>query len=275
VFSWIDGVGADYFSTLRMPIVSGRGLTRADDERAARVAVVNETFAKRLAPHGSAIGQTFTRGKSSVTIVGVARDAKYATFDEITPSMAFLSIDQTWQSNQTMLVRGLSATQTVRGLRDVMRAIDPMVPVPRVMSLDEASGITVLPQRIAVIVTGVLGGVGLILATLGLYGIIAYSVNRRTREMGVRIALGAERSTVLGLVLRDGLRLAAGGVAVGLVLSAAATRVLAGLLLNVSALDAVTFLATSALLVAVTLLATYIPARRAAALDPMTALRSE
>jgi ABC-type antimicrobial peptide transport system permease subunit len=93
--------------------------------------------------------------------------------------------------------------------------------------------------------------------------------------MGVRIALGAERSTVLGLVLRDGLRLAAGGVAVGLVLSAAATRVLAGLLLNVSALDAITFLATSALLVAVTLLATYIPARRAAALDPMTALRSE
>jgi putative ABC transport system permease protein len=149
------------------------------------------------------------------------------------------------------------------------------LPVPALVSLDDASGITVLPQRIAVIVTGALGGVGLLLATLGLYGIIAYSVTRRTRELGVRIALGAQRSSVLALVLRDGLRLAAAGVLVGLVLAAGATRVIAGLLFDVSALDAATFVGMSLLLVAVTLLATFVPARRAAMLDPMVALRSE
>ena len=142
-------------------------------------------------------------------------------------------------------------------------------------SLERASEITVLPQRIAVIVTGALGSVGLLLAALGLYGVIAYSVNRRTREMGVRIALGAQRSDVLRLVLREGARLVAAGVALGIVLAAAATRVIARLLFDVSALDAVTFSAMSLVLIVIALVATYLPARRAASFDPMTALRSE
>ena len=210
-----------------------------------------------------------------MTIVGVARDAKYATFDELTPSMVFLSIDQDWQSNQTMLVRGVSSAQLVRGLRDAMRAIDPMLPVPAVVSLDEASGITVLPQRIAVIVTGVLGSRRI--DSRNAWPLRNHRVLGEPTDARNGCAHRARRRAFDGARTRvaRGLRLAASGVAVGLVLSAAATRVLAGLLLNVSALDAVTFLATSALLVAVTLLATYIPARRAASLDPMTALRSE
>jgi predicted permease len=274
-FTWYVAADGDYFRTLEMPIVAGRSLTASDDERSAPVAVVNETFAKRLAPNGDALGRTFMRGRQPVTVVGVARDAKYATFDESTPSMMFLPIDQVWQPNQTMLVRGLSPAQLARGLHGAMRAIDRQLPVPGLMTLDEAAGITVLPQRIALIVTGALGSVGLLLAMLGLYGVVAYSVNQRTRELGVRLALGAQRTTVLGMVLGDGLRLAAVGVVVGLVAAAGATRVIAGFLFDVSALDAVTFIGMALLLVIVALLATYVPARRAAGLDPMSALRSE
>ena len=274
-FTWLVGAGAEYFATLRLPIVAGRALTADDDERAARVAVVNETFAKRLSPGGNVLGRSFTLRNAELTVVGIARDAKYASFDEITPPVVYLSMEQAWQSNQTLLVRGASTSRLAAGLRDAMRSIDPLISVPGLMTLDAASGVAVLPQRIAVIVTGVLGSVGLLLATLGLYGVVAYAVNRRTRELGVRIALGAPRSSVLGLVLRDGLRLATGGLIVGVALAAAATRVIAGLLFDVSALDLVTFVTTSLLLVAVAMLATYIPARRAAALDPMTALRAE
>jgi putative ABC transport system permease protein len=274
-FTWYVAAGNDYFRTLEMPVIAGRALGADDNERAAPVAVVNETFAKRLAPNGGALGRTFMRGKQAVTVVGVARDAKYATFDEATPSMMFLPIDQVWQPTQTMMVRGLSPAQLARGLHDAMRAIDSKLPVPSLMTLDEASGINVLPQRIALIVTGVLGGVGLLLSTLGLYGVIAYSVNQRTRELGVRLALGAQRATLLGMVLADGLRLAAVGVVVGLAAAAGATRVIAEFLFDVSALDAVTFIGTALLLVIVALLATYVPARRAARLDPMSALRSE
>jgi predicted permease len=274
-FAWYVGVSEGYFRTLGMPIIAGRPISSTDNERAPLVAVVNETFAKRLAPNGDALGKTFMRGKQPVTVVGIARDAKYATFDEAAPSMMFLSIDQAWQTNQTLLVRGLSPAQLAHGLHDIVRAIDPLLPVPATMTLGTASGISVLPQRIALIVTGTLGGIGLLLAVVGLYGVIAYSVSRRTRELGVRIALGASRTNVLALVLGDGLRLTAVGVLVGLILSAAATRVIAGLLFDVSALDAVTFLGMSLLLVVVAVLATYIPARRAARLDPMSALRSD
>ena len=274
-FTWYVAAGSDYFRTLEMPIIAGRALSASDDERSAPVAIINETLARRLAPNGGALGRTLTRGKQVVTVIGIARDAKYATFDESTPSMMFVPIAQVWQPNQTMLVRGVSPAQLARGLHDAMRAIDPKLPVPSSMTLDDAAGISVLPQRIALIVTGALGGVGLVLATLGLYGVIAYSVNQRTRELGVRLALGAQRTMVLGMVLGDGLRLASVGVVVGLVMAAGATRVIAGFLFDVSALDAVTFIGTSVLLVMVALLAAYVPARRAARLDPMAALRSD
>ena len=125
------------------------------------------------------------------------------------------------------------------------------------------------------IVTGVLGGVGLLLAAVGLYGIIAYSVSRRTREIGVRVALGAQRWDVLGMVVREGMRLAGTGVVVGVLMAVAATRLIAGLLFNVSPIDGMTFAGMSVLFIAVALLASYLPARRAAATDPLTALRSD
>lgn len=276
LFTWIVNVSGGYFTTLRMPLVAGRVLARTDDGGAPRVAVVNETLAKRLASDGSALGRTFTIRGQLVTVVGIAHDAKYADLSEATPPLAYFSMDQVWQPTWTMLVRTAAGeAQLGQGIHDAMRAVDPNVPRPTVITLERATGITLLPQRIAAVVTGVLGGVGLLLATLGLYGIIAYSVNGRTREMGVRVALGARRADVLRLVIREGMWLALGGVVLGLVLAALATRLIASLLFDVSALDAMTFAGMSLLFIAVALLATYLPARRAAGADPMAALRSE
>jgi ABC-type antimicrobial peptide transport system permease subunit len=156
-----------------------------------------------------------------------------------------------------------------------MLSINPSLPRPRVTTLRQASSIVLLPQRLAAIVTGVLGAVGLLLASVGLYGVMAYSANRRTREIGVRVALGAQRWNVLDLMMREGMRLAGLGILIGLVLAAAATRLMARFLFNVSPLDVATFAGMSIVLVSVALLATYLPARRAAALDPLLALRTE
>lgn len=276
MFVWFVNVGGDYFSTLRVPVMAGRALARTDDERAPRVAVINETLAKRLAPNGNALGRAFARGNELVTVVGIARDVKYADLTETTPPLVYYSVDQFWQSNQTLLVRVAgNPSQLASTIHDVIRSIDSSLPRTTVTTLETATGITLLPQRIAACVTGVLGGVGLLLAALGLYGVIAYSVNRRTREMGIRVALGARRSDVLGLVFREGMRLTVSGVVIGLILAAAATRLIAGLLFDVSSLDAITFAGMSVLFIAVALAAIYLPARRAASSDPMTALRSE
>ena len=142
-------------------------------------------------------------------------------------------------------------------------------------TLRRATGIVLLPQRTAAIVTGALRRVGLLLASVGLYGIMAFSAGRRTREIGIRIALGAQRSTILGLIVRDGLRLAALGVVIGLLLAAAATRVIAGWLFNVSPLDLTTFVGMSLVFMVVAFVASYLPARRAATADPLAALRAE
>jgi putative ABC transport system permease protein len=153
--------------------------------------------------------------------------------------------------------------------------IDPHVPHPVVVSMESATSIALLPQRVAGGFTGVLGVIGLILASVGLYGTIAYSVGRRTREIGIRVALGAQSGTVLGMILREGMLLASLGLVIGIGLAAAVTRLVSSYLVGVSALDAVTFGSTAALLAVVALAASYIPARRAAAIDPVRALKME
>jgi putative ABC transport system permease protein len=156
-----------------------------------------------------------------------------------------------------------------------MLSIDPALPRPRVTTLRQATGMVLLPQRAAAIVTGALGGVGLLLAGVGLYGIMAFSAGRRTREIGIRMALGARRSTILRMTVGEGLRLAGVGILFGLAFAAAATRLIAGWLFNVNPLDAATFLAMTTVFVLVALIATYLPARRAVRVDPLWALRAE
>jgi predicted permease len=272
----LANVDADYFTALRLPIVRGRAIGRSDDERAARVAVVNETLARRFWPDGSALGRTFGFRGQRVTIVGVARDARYATLTETTPPFVYFPLAQHWQTAQTLLVRtDGDAARLAPAIRRAARALDPALPRPTVTTLRQETGIVLLPQRVAAMVTGALGLVGLLLASVGLYGVIAYSASRRTREIGVRMALGARRVDVLGLIVRDGMWLAGLGVLIGLVLAAGVTRLIAGFLFDVSPFDAFTFAGMSVLFVVVALVASWLPARRAASADPVAALRAE
>ena len=269
-------VDADFFAALRIPIVRGEPIQRRDDERSAKVAVINEALAAKLVPDGNAVGRTFTYNGDKITVEGVARDAKYAWLTEEKPYFLYLPVAQHWFQRQVVIVRGaLPPLQLASAIQGAVRSIDRGLPPPIVTTLREANSIVLLPQRVAAIVTAALGAIGLIMATVGLYGIISYSVNRRGREIGIRVALGARRTDVLGMVVREGMQLASIGVVIGLVLAAAATRLMASFLFNVSPLDWMTFAGMSALFLAIAFLSSYLPARRAAASDPMTALRTD
>jgi len=204
------------------------------------------------------------------------RDVKlYSLGEQITPGM-FFPLAQRWESSRAIMVRGGGDAHTLAtALQGIVRDLDATAPRPVVIPLTRAMSIGIMPQRIAAAVTGTLGIIGLILATIGLYGIIAYSTSRRAREIGIRLALGARSTDILSMVLGEGMRLTTGGVLLGLVLSAAASRLVASLLFGVSPMDALTFGVMACVLVVVALAATWIPARRAASASPMTVLRSE
>jgi predicted permease len=268
-------VDAGYFATLKIPVMAGREFVRRDDDAAPMVAVVNETMARRHWPRGSAVGHTFLSTGKRFTIVGVARDAKYSSLTEETPEAVYFAIDQSVLDDHVLLVRAAGGASTVAAaIQEAVHALDPGLPRPAVIALRQATSIALLPQRVAAAVTGSLGLLGLLLAAAGLYGIISYSVSRRAREIGVRMALGARRIDVERMVVRSGMRLAATGVAIGLVLALGASRLLVAFLYGVSPLDLPTFIATSSLFVFVAFVASYLPARRAAAADPLVALRS-
>jgi predicted permease len=269
-------VDAEFFTALRIPITRGEPIQRRDDEHAAKVAVINEALAEKLVPDGNAVGRTITYNGDKLTVEGVARDAKYAWLTEEKPYFVYLPVAQHWLQRQVLIVRGaLPATQLASAIQRAVQSIDRGLPPRVVTTLREANSIVLLPQRVAAIVTGALGAIGLIMATIGLYGIISYSVNRRGREIGIRVALGARRGDVLGMVVREGMKLASIGVMIGLVLAAAATRLMASFLFNVSPLDWMTFAGMSALFLAIAFVSSYLPARRAAASDPMRALRTD
>ena len=269
-------VDADYFSVIRMPLVAGRGIERTDDARSPRVAVVNETFARRYWPDGSAVGRTIGFRGSRVSIVGVARDAKYSTLTETTPAFAYFPLAQQWEPRQMFLVRTVGDPLSLAPAIDrTLHAIDPGLPRAAVSTLRRDNGFVLIPQRVAAIVIGALGAVGLLLATVGLYGIMAYSSSRRRREIGIRMALGARSADVLGMIVRDGMRLALSGVFAGLTLATFATRLLTRYLFGVSPLDGATFAFMALLFAAVALVASYLPARRAASANPMRVLREE
>ncbi len=258
--------------------MEGRGFAPQDDGRAPNVAVINQTFARRFWPDG-AVGRTFRRGKEEVTVVGVARDAKYATLREERQPFVYFALGQraAHRAAHAELVVRTSGDPSLLAptIRAAVLAFDPLVPPPTVTTLREATSSALLPQRVAALVTVVLGGVGLLLAAVGLYGIVAFSVGQRTREIGVRLALGAGRGEVLRLVVGQGMRPVAAGLAVGVLLAAGTTRLLASYLFGVSPLDAVTYGGVGIILVTVALTASYLPARRAAATDPVRALRAE
>ena len=264
-----------YFETLRIPIVRGREFTDVDRAGAADVAIVNQTFASRLWPDADPIGRTFRNENRTLTVIGIARDGKYRSLGETGRNFVYVPLAQRWFTRMTLLVRTTPDAPIAAPIRRLVAELDPALPILNARSLEEHAAMSLLPQRIALYTAGSLGIVALLLALLGIYGVTAYGVAQRTREIGVRMALGAPRNNVLGLILRQGVMLAGIGVVAGAIIALGATRLLASLLYGVPTTDLAAFLGAAVLLVLAAVAASWIPARRAAAVDPVVALRAE
>jgi predicted permease len=280
-------VGTGYFEALRIPILRGRAFSQADLPGSPRVVVVNESFARRFWPGLDPIGRTFRTGGEdgpTLEVVGLARDGKYGSLGEDPRAFFYEPFVQDFDFARRLgafmpaaiAVRTTGdPLQRAAALRTLVQSLDPRLPVYGARSLEQHLGVALLPARVAGYALGFFGLLGLGLASLGLAGIVAYSVSQRTHEIGVRVALGARRADVLRLVLGEGLRLTALGLAIGAGLALATARLVAGLLRGVSASDPATYLGVAGLLALTALLASYLPARRAMRVDPISALRYE
>ena len=270
-------IGLNYFSTMRIPLVAGRDFNTQDREGSPSVVIVNEEVARRYYG-GNAIGKRLKLGSDSPfsEIVGVARNAKYRNLREQTLPFIYIPLGQEYQSGMTLMVSAAGdPAALVASVRNEMRALNKDIPVFSVQTMEERIGGQLAADRMIAVLLSIFGGGALLLAAIGIYGVMGYAVARRTREIGIRVALGAERRDILRLILGQGLLLIAIGAGVGLVLALAATRVLQSLLFGVSATDPVTFAFVLFVLVSVALLACYLPARRATKVDPLVALRYE
>ncbi len=269
-------VSPGYFRTLKIPVLSGREFAAEDNDQSQKVVVINETMAKRYWRGEDPVGRRLRRGGDTYVVAGVARDIKYRTLGEAPQPHLYFPLFQNYRPDVTLQVRaGAGPLSLIEAVRQTSAAMDPRLPLFDVKTLDEHVSLSMIPQRIAAMMLGLFGALALALASVGLYGVMANAVNQRTQEIGIRMALGASYRSVLGLVLGQGMSLALIGVAGGLVAAFALTRLMSSILLGVSATDFLTFAATSLLLMAVALAACFIPARRAARLDPMIALRRE
>lgn len=269
-------VAPQYFRTLGMRLTGGREFAASDDNRSARVAIVNDTFARKAWPDGSTLGRTIDMYGDHLTVIGVAADAKYSMVAEDKVAFVYEPLAQHWTSGQTLFVRTrLTLADTADAIRRAVASVDPMLPQPSVTPLAAETAVALLPQRVAAIVTGILGATGLALAAIGLYGLISYGVALRRRELGVRLALGARGADVIRLMLVQGMRLSVAGLLLGLVAARIATPLLGAYLPGVGALDPLSFAGAAATLMLVAIAAAYLPARRAAGADPLTVLRSE
>lgn len=268
-------VSPGYFGALRLPVLSGRAFVDADAE-GAPVLVVNRTFEERFWPGESAVDRTVPWSGGEARIVGVVADAKYRTFDEAPLPYAYVPLSQHYVPNVWLHVRAPGGAESaVAAARRSLTAIDRDVVPVSTAPLPELLEITLFPQKLAASFVGTFGGIGLLLAMVGVLGILSYRVVQRTREIGVRVALGARRPDVVALVLRDGLRLLALGTAVGLGGAWLTTRLITRLLHGVTPTDPVTYLGVAALLALVVLVASSVPALRATRVDPMEVLRHE
>ena len=275
--------GPRYFETMRTPLLQGREFTDQDQPKSEPVAVVNEAFVKRLMPNVSssaeAVGKRFAFGSARgpyMRIVGVVQTGKYFNIAEDPRPFVWTPMSQDYQSNGILTVRTDGNADALLGaVRKQVQTIDPNLPLYDVKTLTEHMRFALFPPRIAATVLGVFGLVALLLSAIGIYGITSYTVAQRTHELGIRLALGAQRSDVLKLVLRHGFKLTMIGAALGLGGAYLATRAITSVLYGVSATDPFTFVFVSSLLIGVALVASYVPSRRATKVDPLIALRSE
>ncbi|HYY99651.1 MAG TPA: FtsX-like permease family protein, partial [Pyrinomonadaceae bacterium] len=278
-------VGGDYFRVMHIPLRAGRDLTPQDREGAPLVGVVNESFAREYFPNASPVGARvrWVRMEGApqwITVVGVVGDVKHFGLDQPEASAIYTPYaqsQQAWKRWMFLVVRSdaVDPAALVGAVKARVWSVDSQIPLTKVLTMEEVAATSVAGRRFQTALLGVFALVALALAAVGIYGLISYSVGQRTHEIGVRMALGAGRRDILGLVVRQGLALACAGLAAGLAGSFALTRLLAGIVYGVSPTDPATYAALSLFLLLVALLACYLPARRATKVDPMEALRYE
>jgi len=275
-----ETVGPKYFRTMGIRLARGRDFTERDNERAPGVVVINETMARRFWPgHDpveAALGKRLKLGKDWLEVVGVAKEVKQRRLNEPPQTFLYLPLLQDYRSNMILVARtALEMGAAIQAVERVVSTLDQNMPIFDVKTLNEHIGVSLFLPRMAATLLSLFGLLALLLAAIGLYGVMSYSVIQRTREIGIRISLGATRRDVLRYIIGQGLTLSVIGIVIGLAAALAVTRLIAHLLYGVSANDPATFTLIALLLVGVALAACYLPARRATRVDPMIALRNE
>ena len=271
-------VGPNYFRTLRTAVIAGREFSEADTRDSQLVAVVNQAFVDRYWAGENAIGKQVTDESSRFTIVGVARNAKYRMLTYPSEPVIYLPIYQAYRSTQDTTIHLRTTGDPLAmasSVEETIHQLNPELPLFNVNPLSVTMQLGSLFQRVAVTFAGSFGLLAMLLAAVGIYGVVAYSTRQRTREIGIRVALGAEKEGIYRLVLGQGFRLILAGLVVGTALAVAFTRLLKTQLFGVSETDAITFASVGLLLAVVALIACHVPARRATRVDPMVALRYE
>jgi putative ABC transport system permease protein len=273
-------VDTQYFSTMEVPLIAGRNFTAFDTDKTGTVGVIDQTLARRYWPDQNPLGQQLTfgfgAGIQGVTIVGVVGDIKSDGFDAPSVPHIYVPLGQFAPVNAVVFLRSKGEAGNLgEAVRREVEKVNPNIPVHSVSSMDEIIARSMADRRFALELLGIFAAVALLLAAVGIYGVMAYSFSQRTHEIGIRIALGAQRLDIFRMAVVEGMQLVAIGLVVGLIGAAALTRFVRTMLFGVRPSDPVTFAATSAALAAVAFLACYIPARRATRVDPLVALRDE
>jgi len=274
-----SSVTPNYFHLLGIPLLRGRFLGESDDDKAPQVAVINEAFARTYWPNQDPLGRRFKRNRADapwIAVVGVVANARTESLAQAEVPQIYLSLYQSQSRRLAVFLRGHLDTGAIpEQVRAQVQAVDPTLPISGSQTLNETVSASLAERRFSMAMIALFALTALLLAALGIYGVISYMVSERTHEIGIRIALGAERKNILRMVLRQGLGLAIAGAAVGLVGALIVSHLMAGLLYGVTPTDPLTFSSVALLLLGVALLACYIPARRALRVDPLTALRHE
>jgi predicted permease len=268
-----------FLETMGTRVAAGRDFTNQDDASAPRVVIINRVLAQQLWPNDDPVGKRLVLQRDHMQVVGVVGDMRVLAMTDTNRPLVFYPLAQHYEGNVTLAARtGMDPMQLTSQVKQIVAQLDPDLPIYNIRTMDQqvaGSPMAMAPMRFGFVIAGAQGTIALFLATLGLYGLVSHSVKRRTHEIGIRIALGANSGNVLRIVIVQGLRLVLIGLGLGLAAAFAVTRALSSVLYGVQATDLLTFAGVSLLLAGVAFLASYIPARRAASIEPMQALRAE
>jgi predicted permease len=279
VVSIITPIARGYFQVMGIPLLAGRDFNSTDQESSTPVIIINQFLARELWPGQDPIGKSVHlngRPGQDCRVVGVAADGKYETLGEGPTGFVYQPATQSYSTHINLLLRTAGPTLAYsEGIRNLVSELDPNLAITGIRPLGDFVNVALLPARMAAILLGSLGLLALALAAIGIYGVVSFAVNQRTREIGIRMALGAETGNVLTMVVRQGITPALLGLGLGFAAALAAAGVLSAFLYGIPPRDPVTFAASAVLLLLVAVFAAYVPARRATRVDPMVALRYE